>query len=241
MLTWIACSALASDPTSDANTEPAGADDANAAFDAALVRMFAAIAAARDATFDLHQQEWVGRLRDPVVMHVRYRAPNDLAVTWDNGQRLLWLPGQNGDKMRVDPGPWLPTVSLAPDSALARRGQRHTVERMGLQPVAELFAADRDRILADPALTPTVTAADRALFGRAGRCFDAVMRKDLEPALYASRVEVCFDAETGLPLQMTSWDVEDGAMRMVERYGYENLQVDIGLGPEAFDPDALGL
>src|SRR5262245_6490525 len=114
--------------------------DTNAEFDAALVRMFAAVAAAPDATYDLHQHEWVdGRMQDPVVMHVRYRPPNDVYVTWDDGQRVLWLPGQNGGKMRVDPGAWVPTISLAPDNALARRGQRHTIERIGLHPVAAMF------------------------------------------------------------------------------------------------------
>jgi hypothetical protein len=211
-------------------------------FDAAIARMLEAVAAARDATFDLHQQEYVdGKLQEPVVMHVAYRPRNDVYVEWDDGQKVLWVPAQNGGKMRVDPGPLIPVLSLAPDSALATRGQRHTIERVGLQPVADLFAADRARIHANPALRPTVTIASRTVYGRPATCFDATMRKDLEPKLYAARVEVCLDAQSGLALQMRSWDHEDGALRLVESYGYENLRVNVGLPSTTFDAAAQGL
>jgi hypothetical protein len=145
--------------------------------------------------------------------------------------------------MRVDPGSFIPTLSLSPDSGVARRGQRHTVRRMGLAPMAELFSADTARILADPErLAPTVTVqGPRTLYGRAARCFDAQMRKDLEPALYGHRVEVCLDAATSLPLQVQIWDVEDGELRLVEVYGYEDLQINLGLTDAAFDPEALDL
>lgn len=205
----------------------------------ALGRMQAAVAAAKDATFDLHQQEYVGgRMRDEVLMHVWYRPTNQVYVEWDDGQRVLWLPGQNGDKMRVDPGPIIPTLSLSPDSALAMHGQRHTIRRMGLAPVAALFAKDTARILADlEHLTPTVTlVGPDTVYGRPARCFDATMRKDLEPALYAARVEVCLDAERWLPLRMRTWDLEDGAVRLVETYGYENLAVNVGIPDTKFDP-----
>src|SRR5678816_3373273 len=76
----------------------------NEDFDAAVVQLLAAVDQAHDATFDLHQQEYVsGRLQPPSVMHVRYRPFNQVYVAWDNGQRLLWLPGQNDNKMCVDP------------------------------------------------------------------------------------------------------------------------------------------
>jgi hypothetical protein len=176
-------------------------------------------------------------------MRVWYRPHNRVYVEWDDGQRLLWLPGENDDKMRVDPGSFVPTVSLAPDSRLATHGQRHTVRRMGLAPVAALFAKDAERILADlDRLRPTVTiAGPQTIYGRPARCFDSTMRKDLEPALYGVRVEVCLDAERWLPLRLSTWDHEDGEVRLVESYGYENLKVNVGIPDEKFDAEALGL
>lgn len=207
-------------------------------FGAVLDEMQRAVAEVEDATFVLHQQEYVdGRLRDPEQMEVRYRAPNTVHVSWASGQRLVWIPGENGDRMRVDPGPLIPTISLAPDSALATRGQRHTIRRMGLAPVAALFASDMALIRADPErLAPTVTELPaQTLFGRAARCFDARMRHDLEPRLYAPRVEVCLDHQTHLPLRMRTWQHEDGELRLVETYGYEDLAVNVGLGADAFE------
>jgi hypothetical protein len=206
----------------------------------AIRHMQAAVAEVDDATFVLNQREYVnGRWGETVSMRVRYRPPNTVYVEWDNGQRMLWDPARS-DKMRVDP-PYLPVLSLSPDSSLARRGQRHTVRRMGLVPVVELFGPDIERIQANPALRPTVTITSSTLYGRAARCFDASMRKDLEPKLYAYRVEVCLDAASWLPLRMRSWDIEDGELRQVEEYGYQDLQVDVGLTDKDFDAEALGL
>lgn len=209
----------------------------------ALGRMQAAIDRVQDATFDLHQQEYVGgRMRDEVVMHVWYRPRNQVYMEWDDGQRLLWLPGENDDKMRIDPGRFLPNLSLSPTASLAMRGQRHSIHRVGLAPVADLFSKDVARILADrERLAPTVAlVGPDTLYGRPARCFDATMRKDLEPALYGARVEVCLDSESWLPLRMRTWNTEDGALRLVETYGYENLKVDVGIPDSKFDPAALG-
>ena len=212
----------------------APADD----FDAAIGRMLTEVAALRDATFDLHQQEYVnGQLDDPVVMRVKWRPRNEVSVVWPDGQTLLWVPGANGDKMRVNPAGLVPALWLSPESTLATRGQRHTVRRMGLAPVAELFAEDRARMSADPSLLPTVSdLGSSVIHGRTARCFDATMPKDREPRLYASRVEVCVDVETGLPARMRTYEHEDGALRLVEDYGYENVRVNVGLTDADFTP-----
>jgi hypothetical protein len=206
-------------------------------FDAAIARMLTEIAQVRDAEFDLHQVEWVGgKLQPPAVMHVKWRPRNDVVMTWDNGQTLHWVPSVNPDKMRVDP-PYMFPIWLSPDGAAATHGQRHTVRRMGLVPVGDLFAADRARMQADPTLAPSVVdLGSVTIYGEPSHCFDATMRKDREPALYAARVEVCVSVATGLPVRMRCWDHEDGALRMVEEYGYANLRVNVGLTDADFTP-----
>lgn len=211
------------------------------AFHEAVGGMIRAMNAVQTASFDLHQQEWVnGALGAPVVMHVKYRAPNDVLVQWENGQKVLWLPGRNEDRMYVDPGPLLPNLSLSPENALARRGQRHTIRRLGLQPVADLFSADHQRIVADPErLAPDgITTRTETVYGKAARCWTAEMHQDREPALYAARVDVCLD-DRSLPLRLTMWAVEDGAMRQIEQYGYADLTVG-PLPADTFDPSANG-
>ncbi len=211
-------------------------------FHAAVRGMLAAMHATRTATFVQHQQEYVdGAWRAPQVMTVRYRAPNDVYVEWSNGQRVLWLPGHNDDRMHVDPGPMIPNLSLSPENSLAKRGQRHTIRHLGLEPVAALFEADLKLIEADPdhLAPPTVERGTLTLYGRSGRCWTADMQKAAEPRLYAARVEVCMDARS-LPIRLTMWDVVDGSLRMIEQYGYEALDTSPALGDDAFEPGANG-
>ena len=81
----------------------------------------------------------------------------------------------------------------------------------------------------------------QTLYDRPARCYDATMRRDLEPGLYGDRVEVCLDAESNLPLRMRTWERMGEQLQLVEVYGYADLKVNVGLEPTAFEPDAVGL
>ena len=41
----------------------------------------------------------------------------------------------------------------------------------------------------------------------------------------------------GLPARTEIWDLEDGALRVVERYGLADLQENLGLTDQDFSPE----
>jgi hypothetical protein len=137
----------------------------------------------------------------------------------------------------------MPVIRLDPRGSLARRGNRHTVHRLGFVPLSSLFMADAKRMLDDlDRLRPEVADLGvRSVFGQPSQCYRAELKKSVEPALYAHRVEICFQQSTGLPVDLTVWDHEDGELRQVEHYRYENLKVDVGLTDADFSPETYGL
>jgi len=75
------------------------------------------------------------------------------------------------------------------------------------------------------------------VLGQPSRCLDIGLPKDKDPDYYAYRVHLCFGEETHLPSRVQVWDFEDGAMRLVEDYGYANVRLNVGLDNQDFDPD----
>lgn len=211
-------------------------------FLAAVRRMDAAAAQLSDATFRFHATEYVDGKVDAQSYQVKYRPPNTAYLLWDSGQEVLWTP-ETYDKLRVDPGRLMPVVHLDPHGRLAMRGNRHSIHRLGFVPLSKLLLADAERMVADlDRLRPTVEdLGTRAVHGQPARCYRAELRKDIEPALYAHRVEVCFHEATGLAIDLTVWDHEDGAVREVEHYVYEDLKVDVGLTEADFAAETYGL
>lgn len=222
------------------------ADSGTALFQQVLSRMVSSYAATKDATFVLHQQEYVsGVLQATQRIDVQLRTPQTVHMTWldgpSAGQVLLYSPSWNEGKLRVDPGPAAPTIDLAPTSWLATRNQRHDVTYVGPRRTIELFVADERRVKAsNGALVPVVKdLGARQVLGAASRCLDISLPKDQEPALYAHRVELCVGDAHGLPTLVQAWDLEDDELRLVESYGYERLRVNVGLPDSAFDPAAV--
>jgi len=213
-------------------------------FLAAVRRMEQATAQLVDATWTMHATEYAGGRLVSDSYRVKHRAPNTNYLVWDKGQKVLWKPGWNGDKLRVDPGRLLlPIMNLDPLGTLAMRGNRHSIHRLGFVPLVSLFVADADRMLADlDRLRPEVEdLGHRDVFGQPTQCYRAHLRKDVEPRLYATKVEICLHRQLHLPIDTKVWDHEDGELRVVEHYRYEDLEVNVGLTDADFQPETYGL
>jgi len=216
------------------------------AFHAAIARMAAATAAVADATFTMHRQEYVrGELMPAEQMAVRYRPPHDVCMTWTGdvhqGRVLLFRPGWNDDDLWVRPEPWMPALDLDPRGTLATRGERHTIHRMGWHNLVPLFQADVALAEARRELAAVEDMGMVMLHGEPAHCWRVVSRKDLEPRLYGTELEICVDPNNHLMRQATVRDVEDGALRMVEKYGFSNITVNPGLTDADFTPVECGL
>jgi outer membrane lipoprotein-sorting protein len=225
----------------------ARADAAADAFAAAIAAMAAATDALTDCTYTFHQHEVVGGSQQPAyVMQVKYRRPRDIYMTWTGdeatGRQLLYRDGWNNGKMRIDPGPWVPTVNLDPHGSLAMHGQRHSIDQVGFVATVPLFVADAARLVANPALVAVIVdeGADD-VYGEPAHCFHAVLPKSADPGFYADEVDVCVHDRTRLPARIRAYEGGPDGPVLVEEYGYEDVKVDVGLTDADFEPDTYGL
>lgn len=211
---------------------------------AAIARTQRAAARLQDFRATFHKREYKGGPLPAEEILLKFRAsPRSVYLKWTGdayrGQEAIWRRGWNGDRLRVHTGSFPDvTVDLQPTSWWAMRAQRHPATQAGFDFTLEMFARDLARGRERPACLPR--AADlgpQTLFGRPGRCFELETDKALCPEMYAAKARVCLDEALGLPSKVEVWDREDGELRLVEEYGYANVQVDVGLGDEDFDPE----
>lgn len=67
----------------------------------------------------------------------------------NKGTELLYVKGANNDKIRVNPGKFLPTLSLAPFSAMLTKDQHHTLLSSGFMLYTRLIKEGMKRADAD--------------------------------------------------------------------------------------------
>jgi hypothetical protein len=224
---------------------PQDADDE--LFAAYIVRMERALAELQDATYVLHKRDRAdGVYTEERVMDVRFRVPDDLYLAYSGemeGRRILYKgAGWNGGKLRVDPGPLLPTLDLDIRGSIATEGERYTVREVRLSHPAATISRDCKLVRDHASWTPQVDdLGGRTITGRQARCFDTRSPKDQDASLYAYRTEMCFDEGTGFPIELKSWDIDGGSMKLVEWYRYDELRVNVGLTDADFDEGALGI
>ena len=228
---------------------PPSEQDADAlSFAQALREMHSVGQGLRDATFTMYSREWVGGSRTALtVTEVKFRAPEDAYLVFtegpNKGRELLWRgPSWNHGKFKVDPGRFLPVLNLSPTGSMAMRGNRHSIRELPPTILVEKIIADARRIEDSPTFAPEVQDLGvSTVRGEASHCWEAKLPKDEDPAFYAVKVRMCANPETHMPNSMRIWDVEDGALRLVEEYDYIGLRVNPGLTDEDFDPDTYGL
>ena len=222
---------------------PAVAADATVEFRRAVTGMAERVGALSDCTFVFHQSERHGnKLEAPVRIEVKYRPMHDVYMRWvDGGRQVLFRPGWNDDRLMVDPGPWIPTLSLAPDSRLAMNGQRQGVLMMGFPNVVRLFTADVRRAEQHPEYpVSTVDEGPTNELGEAAHCWAVTLPKKLDPAFYAAKVRVCLADRNALPVRIQAWEEIEGVLTMVEDYGYTDVKINVGLTDRDFEPATYG-
>ncbi len=222
---------------------PALADDREQVF-ALVARIEAAEAQLQDSTYTLEMQEYVdGHLKDKEVMTLKYRRPHEVMLTWvgevNTGRELLYRQGWNDGDLRVNPGRFLPTLNLDPLGKVATAESRHSVLDSGVPFAVGKIIADTWRVRDAPerhGATFTWLGSSQ-VSGRAVSCYEAHLPKAQDPAFYATKAKVCAYDDLHLPASFEVWDVEDGSLRMVERFLFADLQVNVGLTDHDFDPD----
>jgi hypothetical protein len=212
------------------------------ALDEAVARLreaHAAYAGVHDYVAVLHRQERVGdELQEPELIRLKFRKPFQVYLKWigaaNAGRELLYADGWNGNRLMAHEGGALSfiTLNLDPDGVLARRSSRHPVTDTGIGRMLDVVSESMQRALAAGELK-IVAVRTHTVFGREARQVEGRLPADPRKGYYAPRVVMDFDLDLKLPIRIAVYDSED---RLLESYGYEHLQLNVGLSALDFDP-----
>lgn len=228
--------------------EPSPDDSAALEFRATLERMSAAVDGLRDLTMTFYQREWVkGEMTAEKKIMVKWRRPEHLVLEYIGDpypdRIVVWRgPQTDNGKLRVDPGRFLPALSLAYDGSLAMRGQRHNIRDLPVTKLAQRIIDGALKVNDHPTWQPEVEDLGvSTVRGETTRCFNTSTPKDEDPTLYAYKVKLCVNPATHLPNSVRVYDLEDGEVRLVEEYDYVQVKTNVGLTDADFEWDTYGL
>jgi hypothetical protein len=170
----------------------------------------------------------------PFAVHMKWLEPRSMV-----GQEAVYITDRNNGKMRVRAAGLLGAigfVSLDVDDARARRTSRHNITEAGLGNLIERFAAGWPNELRHGAVD--VRIEEFTFAGRA--CTRVETRHPANPDGFFlfGRSVVYFDKANELPIRVENYDWskrpgEEGDL--LEEYSYLNLQLNPGIGDDAFD------
>ncbi|MGC4117218.1 MAG: DUF1571 domain-containing protein [Myxococcales bacterium] len=209
----------------------------------AIARMQKAAQALKDFTATFYKKEWKGKQLPEEVITLKYRAsPRSIYFKWIGdtykGQEVLWRKGWNNDKARAHPNSFPDiTVNLPTDHWLMTRNTRHPVPNAGFDFTIAMFARDLATHKTRPeCLIKAVDAGMQIVYGGPARCYEMETDKARCPEMYSRKARLCVYERLDVPAKIEVWDLEDGALRLVEDYGYGDLKLDFGLSDADFDP-----
>ncbi len=172
----------------------------------------------------------------PFSVYFKFRTP-------ETGKEVVYSVGHYDDHV-IAHGAGLarfaiPRLKVPPTSPLAMAGNRHPITDAGLLNLTNRLIGFREMDLKDPEAR---TVLDRIKDEVSG-C-DVLRSVHSHPHQKAERpfqlVEVLYDAETRIPIQIKSFDWpapgETGDPKLAEAYRYDELKLGIELNDADFDP-----
>lgn len=199
----------------------------------------------KDFTATFHKHEWKGgKMLKPETLFVKWRKnPRSVYMLWtgehNKGQEIIWRRGWNGDKIRAHQGGFLRhiTVNLDPTGSLAMKDSRHPIMHAGFDHTVELIAKDMRLAKENPEWGAQIKDLGvQNIHGAQSYCYEATMDKKKYPKFYAYKALICMHLALKIPNKVHIWDYEDGQVRLVEQYSYENVKLNVGLTDADFDP-----
>ncbi len=191
-----------------------------------------------NATF--HKQERVhGKLYEEETILFKFRKPFKVYMKWigkpSNGREVIYADGWNGNKIRFHEGGMMGMVNLnlEPTGSLAMRGNRHPITHSGLEYLVKNIKRDllRGNLAGEIQI---LERGEEVVYGRKTRVVETIFPEDQLKGYYCYRIVLNLDVENKLPIrvQVSNWKSE-----LVEKYGYENLNINSGLTEADFDPE----
>ncbi len=172
----------------------------------------------------------------PFAIYFKFLAPQE-------GKEVVYAEGHHDNKLIAHSGGGVarflvPRLAVAPDHPLALADSRHPITEAGLAALIERLLHFRKMDLDDP---DAVTILDRTTdaSGRA-RLRSVHTHPHQTPDRPFARVEVLYDPDTFLPIDIRNYDWpsagDSGELRLAEHYRYDDLALDAALTGLDFDP-----
>ena len=161
-----------------------------------------------DYTTTFSKQEYVGgELSENQVINLKCRhKPFSVYMKWvvgDKGQELLYVNGQNDNKMLVKmgglKGRLVPTLKLDPTGSLAMQESRYPITKAGILALAETIIGFRNKDLDENLNTECVMLSGQKFDGKDCYCFIAHFANAKESDIYRKSV-IYIDQKTCLPI-----------------------------------------
>tara|TARA_R110002111_G_scaffold262504_1_gene338863 strand:- start:20543 stop:21529 length:987 start_codon:yes stop_codon:yes gene_type:complete len=207
-----------------------------------------------DYTATFSKQESVGgTLSDNQVITLKCRhKPFSVYMKWlvgDKGQELLYVDGQNEEKMLVKmgglKGRLVPTLKLDPNGSLAMQESRYPITKAGIKALAETIIEYRQKDLNENLNTECVMLPNQKYDGKDCYCFIAHFANAKESSTYRKSV-IYIDEKTCLPIFVRGFGWPQGDLAssspeeldertLIESYSFTDINMKSELATSEFD------
>lgn len=172
---------------------------------------------------------------EPFAVYFKYLNPQA-------GKEVVYAEGRHDNKLiahSTGVSRWLvPRLAVPPDHPLAMAEARHSITEAGLKNLtAKLIEFRRIDLQDAEAVTILDRTTDAKGRPRLRSIHKHVHQNPTRPFIY---VEVLYDVESRLPLQISNYDWpapgQEGQLVLAERYAYDDLDLGASLSALDFDP-----
>lgn len=174
----------------------------------------------------------------PMRVYLRFIQPLSVA-----GREVIWCEDLHDGKMVAHEAGLMGmlTVRLDPNGMIAMRGQKYPIYDIGLTNLLKKLIERGKQDLDNPNVSVTITKNIEI----DGLKCDLIQVKRSQSSGSPddfSLAEICLDRSRNLPIRYTAygWPAEgqspDATMPLLESYTYLNIQINVGLTEQDFDP-----
>jgi outer membrane lipoprotein-sorting protein len=201
-----------------------------------IQRMGEAYQGIQDYTALLLKRERIdGKLLPLEKITLRFQEPFKVYMAWIEpyeGRTLVYVQGENDNKLRVTPGGLLKFMhlSLDPTGDLATRDAHHTILQAGIENMITHIMQEYRRGMARHEVQVRVRKQAK-VDGRPAYHLEFIYPHDQSAGYYAYRGELWIDTEYYLPTKLR---VYDWSNQLYEHYEYHQLRLNPGLDAKAF-------
>jgi hypothetical protein len=175
---------------------------------------------------------------DPFSVYARFEAPAS-----KRGVETIWVEGRNDGKMIAHTtglgARLLGTMRLDPTGWKAMIDHRYPITRIGMRNLLVQFLAEAQAQAQDLARCET-RLVEEQVAGRRCRCLE-VRNPHADGGYPLALARLCIDETSSLPVRSERWAYVEGdggpEARLMERYDYTDIVLDVGLTDLDFDPE----